>query len=61
MSYNYNYIESVLKVDGRYYIKQVKSVLSNYYVHCGVKVLSMSKIIMNCVFDVSNGCGVKIY
>ena len=62
MSYNYNYIGSVLKVDDRYYIKQVKPVLSHYnYVHCGVETLSMSKIIMNCVFDVSNDCGVKIY
>ena len=25
MSYNHNYIESVLKVDDRYYIKKVKS------------------------------------
>ena len=31
------------------------------YVHCGVEILAMSKRIMNKVFDVSNGCGVKIY
>ena len=44
MSYNYNYIESVLKVDDRYHIEKVKSILSHYnYVHCGVKLLSMSK------------------
>ena len=31
------------------------------YVHCGVEILSMSKRIMDKVFDVSNECGVKIY
>ena len=31
------------------------------YVHYGVEVLSMSKRIMNKVFDVSNKCGVNIY
>ena len=62
ISYIYNYIESVLKVDDRYYIKKVKSMLSHYnYVHCGVETLSMSKKIMNCVFDCANDCNVKIY
>ena len=62
MSYDYNYVDSVLKVDDRYYINKVKSTLSHYnYVHCGVEISSMSEIIMNCVFDVSNDCGVKIY
>ena len=31
------------------------------YVQCGVEILSMSKRIMNKVFDASNDCGVKIY
>ena len=31
------------------------------YVHCGVGISSMSKRIMNKVFDVSNDCGVKVY
>ena len=31
------------------------------YVHCGIEILSMSKRIMNKVFDVSNDCGVKVY
>ena len=62
MSYTYNYIEYVLKVDDRYYIKQVKSCLSQYdYVHCGVEMFSMSKNIMNYVFDCANDCNVKIY
>ena len=48
MSYTYDYIESVLKVDDRYYIKQVKSDLSHYnYVHCGVEILSTSKHVLS--------------
>ena len=31
------------------------------YVHAGVEILSMSKRIMNKVFEVSNDCGVEIY
>ena len=59
---NYNYDDSVLEVNGRYYIKKVKSVMSHFnYVYCGVGIVSMSKGIMNKVFDVSNDCGVKIY
>ena len=43
-------------------LKQVKSVMSHFnYVHCGVDILSMSKRIMNKVFDVSNDCGVNIF
>ena len=62
ISLNYNYIDSVLNVDGRYYITTVKSVMSHFgYLHCGVEMLSMSKRIMNKVFDVSNDCGVKTY
>ena len=62
VSYNYNYIDSVLEVKGRYYVKRVKSVMEHFnYVQCGVEILSMSKRIMNKVFDASNDCGVKIY
>ena len=62
MSYNYDYIESVLKVDDIYYIKIVKSILSHYnYVHCGVEIVSMSKHIMNSVFDCANDCNVKMF
>ena len=36
--------------------------MSQYnYVHAGVETLSMSKRIMNKVFEVSNNCGVKVY
>ena len=62
VSLNCTYIDSVLEVTGRYYIKKVKSVMSHYtYVHAGVELLSMSKRIMNKVFEVSNDCGVKTY
>ena len=39
-----------------------KSNLSHFsYVHCGVEILSMSKHVMNKVFDCANGCDVNIY
>ena len=62
ISYNYNYIDSVLEVKGRCYIKKVKSVMSHFnYVHCGVEILSMSKRIMNKVFSCADDVNVKIY
>ena len=62
MSYNYNFIESVLEVDERCYVKNIKSILSHYnYVHCGVEILPMSKTTMSCVFDSANYCNVNIY
>ena len=61
-SYKYNYIGWVIEVNGTYYIKTAKSILSHYnYVHCGVETLSMSKRIMNKVFSCANDCDVKIY
>ena len=36
--------------------------MSHYnYLHAGVEILSMSKRIMDKVFEVSNDCGVKIH
>ena len=62
ISPNYNYIDNALEVNGRCCIKKVVSVMSRFkYVNCGVEILSMSERIMNKVFDVSNGCGVKIH
>ena len=59
---NYNYIDNILEVIGRYCVKQLKTVMSHFkYVHCGVEILSMPKMIMNKDFDVSNDCGVKTY
>ena len=61
-SYNYDYTDSVLEFNGTYYIKQVKPILSHYnYVHCGVEILSMSKIIMNRVFGPAAGIDIKMY
>ena len=43
-SLNYNYIDSVLEVNGRYYIQKVKPVMSHFnYVHCGVEILPCLK------------------
>ena len=41
ISLNYNYIDSVLEFNGRYYIKKIKSVMSHFnYVHCGVALFA---------------------
>ena len=62
ISLNYNYIDSVLEVNGRYYIKKVKSVMCHFnYVHCVVEILSMSKRIMNKVFNCADDLNIKIY
>ena len=62
VSWNYNYIDSIIEVNGRYFIKKVKSVMSHFnYVHLGVEVLSMSKRIMNKVFNCADDLGLKIY
>ena len=57
-----NCIDIVLEVNGRCYIKTIKSVMYHFnYVHCGVEVLSMSKRSMDKVSDVSDDCGAKTY
>ena len=62
MSYNYRYIDSVIEVNGTHYSNKVKSILSHYhYVHCGVEILSRSKIIMNRVFGSEADIDVNIY
>ena len=62
ISLNYNRIDSVLEVHGRYYIKKVKSVMSHFnYVHCGVVILSMSKRLMNKVFSCADDCSIELY
>ena len=62
ISYNYNYIDSVIEVNGKFYIKKVKSILPHYnYVHCGVGILSMSKRTMNKVFSCANDCDIQVY
>ena len=42
-SYNYSYIDSVIEVNGKYYIKKVKPILSHFnYVYCDVDISNMS-------------------
>ena len=60
MSSNCNHVDSVLKHNGRYYIKEHNSVMSHLnYVHCGVGTLSMSKRIMNKVFPCASDLNLK--
>ena len=62
MSYNYNYIDSVVEVNSKLYIKKVKSSLSHFkYAHCGVEILNMSKIMMNKVLSCADDCDIRIY
>ena len=61
ISYNYNYIDSVIEIHCKSSIKKVKSTLSHFnYVHCGVEISNMSRIIMNKVFSCADGCDIKI-
>ena len=61
-SLNYTYIDSVLEVNVRHYIDNVKPCMSHLnYVHCGIAILSMSKRVVNKVFDVCTDCGGNIY
>ena len=62
VSLNHNYVDSVLEVNGRYYIKKIASVTAHHnYVYAGVEMLSMSKRIMNKVFSCSDDLNMKIY
>ena len=62
ISYNYNYIDSGIEVNGQFYIKKVKPILSHFnYVQCGVDILNMRKIIMNKVFSCAGDRDINIY
>ena len=62
ISYNHNYIDSVIEVNVKTYIKKAKPILSHFnYVHCGVEILNMSKRIMNKVFSCAGDCDSNIY
>ena len=62
ISFNYAYFGSFLEVNVRYYVKQVKSVMSHFnYVHCGVEILSMFKRVMDKVIDCANDCSIKFF
>ena len=62
ISFNYNFIQSSVKVGDRYYIKKIKSVIDHYnYAHCGVEILSMSKRIMNEVMTLAEDKKLNIW
>ena len=62
ISYNKKYIDSVIEVNDKFYIKKVKSILSHFNdVHCGVGISNMSKRIMNKVFSCADDGDIKTY
>ena len=62
VSFNYNYIQSSIKVGDRYYIKKIKTILNHFnYAHCGVEILSTSKRIMNEVMTLAEDLGLSIW
>ena len=62
ISYNYNFIQSCIKVHDKYYVKKIKSIINHYnYCHCGVEILSMSKRIMNEVMTLAEDLKLSIY
>ena len=62
ISYNYNFIQSCIKVHDKYYVKKIKSIINHYnYCHCGVEILSMSKRIMNEVMTLAEDFKLSIY
>ena len=62
ISLDCTYIDSVIEVNSKFYIKKVKPILSHFnYAHCGVDILSMSNIIMNKVFSCAYDLNIQIY
>ena len=62
ITYKYNYIDSVIEVNGKLYINKVKSILYHFiYVHCGVGIVNTSERIMNKAFSCADGCCIQIY
>ena len=62
INYNYNFIQSCIKVHDKYYVKKIKSIINHYnYCHCGVEILSMSKRIMNEVMCLAEDFKLSIY
>ena len=60
--FNYDYIQSSIKVGDRYYIKKIKTILNqSNQVHCGVEILSTSKRITNDVMTVAEDKGLSIW
>ena len=62
INYNYNFIQSCVKVYDKYYVKKIKTIINHYnHCHCGVEVLSMSKRIMNEVMTLAEDLKLSIY
>ena len=62
ISYSNSYIDSVIEVNGKLYIKTFKPILTHFNsVHCGVEILNMSKRIMNKVFSCADDCAINMY
>ena len=60
--FNYNFTESAIKVGDRYYVQNIKSIINHFsYVHCGVEISSMSKIIMNEVMTIADDNNLNIW
>ena len=56
----YNFIKEVVKVGGKYYVKQIKPIINHFnYVHIGCEILSTSKIIMNEVMCLAEDMNLK--
>ena len=52
----------MIEVNSKFYIGKAKSILSHFnYDHCGVEILSMSKLIMNKVFSCAYDLNIEIY
>jgi len=60
--FNYNFIESAIKVGDKYYVKKIKCIINHFnYVQCGVEILSMSKRIMNEVMTLADENNLNIW
>ena len=48
LSLNYDDVDTVLEINRMSFLKFIKPIVSHFnYVHCGVEICSMSKLVMN--------------
>ena len=58
----YNFIKEVVKVGGKYYVKQIKPIVNHFnYVHIGCEILSTSKRIMNEVMCLAEDLNLNMF
>ena len=58
----YTFIEEVVKVGRKYYVKQIKPILNHFnYVHIGCEILSTSKRIMNEVMCLAEDLNLNMF